>query len=270
MDENRVFIHKNRYMSRLIILFIVVIFASCVKDIRVEPQMASKCGQVNSVSVQDIREAIGQGSLYIDEDLVLEVTVIANDYENNFFKKIVAADETGGFELLVGTYDMHRQFPIGRSFHIAMKGLSVDLHNEVMRVGLSKHSLDVEPPEYFNYYYILDRYVCDCTYYPDMPEPEIMTLLELSSDMCGQLVTVTDIINNKYGLAWAKVGREHIYFKDKIGNRIVVETSAYAEFASDIVPNVEVEITGVLSLQMINEELFYTLRMRNLYDVSSK
>ena len=260
---------KNRYMGRLIILFTVTLFVSCVKDIRVAPQLDAKCGQGNNVSVQDIREAIGQGSLYIDEDMVLEVTVIANDIYNNFFKKIVASDETGGLELLVGMYDSHQQFPIGRNIHISMKGLTVDLYNEVMRVGLSEHSLEVEPPGYFNYYYILDKYVCDCTYYPEVQSPKPLSVLELSSDMSGQLVTVKGIVNNRYGLEWAKVGREYIYFNDKVGNRIVVETSAYAEFASEIVPNVEVSITGVLSLQNIDEELFYTLKMRDLYDVSS-
>ena len=249
-------------------MFMILLLTSCVRTASVDPTFGSECGVSDNHSVQDIREKIGRGTLYIDEDITLEVTVIANDYYNNFIKKIVASDATGGFELLVGMYDTHLQFPIGRTFHISLRGLTVDLVDEVMRVGLSEHALEVEPPGYFYYYYVLDRYVCDCVYFPEVKDPEPVSLVELSSDMCGQLVTVTDIVNDEAGLSWAKQGREQIYFRDSIGNKIVVETYLYADFASEIVPNIEVSITGVLSLKMINEELFYTLKMRNLYDVS--
>ena len=257
-------------MGRLFFLVVITLLASCVDDIHVEPAFEHRCGRVESVSVQDIREALGGGALYIDDDIVVEVTVIANDYYNNFFKKVVLSDQTGGFELLLGMYDAHLQFPIGRTIHISMKGLTADLYNEVMRVGISDFSLVVEPPGDINYYYILDEYVCDCLYFPEVKEPVPVSISELSSDMCGRLVTVKDIINNRYGITWASTGREYVYFQDSSGTEIVVETSSYAQFASELVPIDEVAITGVLSLQNINEELFYTLKIGNLYDVSIK
>ena len=256
-------------MGKVVVLLVFLLLTSCVGDTMVEPIFEYRCGQEDNVSVQSIRETIGQGSVYINEDLVVEVTVIANDYYNNFFKKVVVSDATGGFELLVGMYDAHLQFPIGRVLHISMKGLTVDTHNRVMRVGISENSLEHEAPGSFYYYYILDRYVCDCASFPEVEEPEAVTISGLRSSMCGQLVTVTGVVSDEVGVSWAMPGREIILFKDSIGNKIAVETSAYATFASEITPNIPIAITGVLSLQNIDEELFYTLKIRDLHDVSA-
>lgn len=257
-------------MGRLIFSFVLLLFISCKRELDLAPAFNYRCGLEDNITVQDIREVVKRGTLYVDDNLVFEGTVIANDYYDNFFRSVFIADQTGGLELLVGMYDMHLQFPIGRTLHISMQDLTIDMHNGVVRVGLSENSLNVEAPGYFNYYYILDDYLCDCLAFTEIAEPDPISILDLSSDMCGELVTVTDIICDRSGLMWAEAGRDLTYFKDDFNNKIVVQTSQYSQFASELVPDGEITITGVLSLQNIDDKLVYTLKIRNLNDVSSR
>ena len=175
---------------------------------------------------------------------------------------------------MAGIFDTHNIYPIGTYLTIHLNGCSIGEHFGVMQAGLKAASYSAYPTEYFSSQVLLDKHIrrYDITRHI---APRPLAVSDLRSSMCGTLVSIgplrhlaeesASIWNGNTDGCW---GGYNI-FENSEGEKIVVYTSEYADYATRQIPTGEIAITGILQYGKVNGKEYYMIKMRDEKDCSS-
>lgn len=75
------------------------------------------------------------GCKKVEEDLQLHVVVNGNDQGGNLYKQISVQDETGGIIIGINATDMFSKLPVGQKLIINLKGLYVGTYGSMAQIG---------------------------------------------------------------------------------------------------------------------------------------
>lgn len=230
-----------------------------------------------NATIATLRDHIaGIGGVTIVDDVVVVGRVTSADSEDNFYGSLVVEDDSGAVEVVIGTPNLEADYPLGLRVALQLQGCYADYSRGVLQVGS-------EAPEY-EYYRVgnlasperVDRVVLRSS---DVvpPMPGQMTIADLRSSMCGQLVEVRGLalmdsssIDTLAGEALGRaVWRGYSMFRDAQGDTIAVYTRDYARYAEHRIPSDSVNIVGILQRDKYRggEECYY-LKMRYEADCS--
>lgn len=207
----------------------------------------------------------------LPEGVVVEGTVVANDIGENFYRTIVLQDPTASIELNVGLYDLHNRFPLGARLRVDIGGLKCLSYNGVVQVGRAIYEWDDEQVEPLGLRSEVDRRTQVVAVEPE-PEPLRVSHEELSSDLCGRLVSIegaryvgeqTQWGTTDYGSYASRL------FLTRSGDSIAVSTSRYATFANDFIPTAEGTLRGILYRDRLFGADLYVIKMRTASDFST-
>lgn len=224
-----------------------------------------------TTSTRELHRLVEMGQF--GEDVVVMGRVTANDIAGNFHKSIVVEDPTGAVELRLDSYDLESLYPVGSTVVADLSGLAGNYYDGVLQVGRVVYEWDdyrVEPVATRREIAERVRVAREV----EALEPEVVTMEQLGSEMCGRLVRIEGLRcaeeqtdgrlqwgESNYGSSCDRL------FVAASGEHLLVRTSIYADFASALVPEREVAITGVLYLDRYEGEEVYVLKMRDLGDV---
>src|SRR5690606_22163031 len=115
-------------------------FSSCVKTRDFDPPEI-KCDNnlVANTTILEVKNLYVDGTIQIQDNLVLEGFVVSSDKEGNFFGNLhfqdSPIDPIQGLEIEIDVRDSHLFYGVGQKVLIKLKGLYLGKSKDVFKIG---------------------------------------------------------------------------------------------------------------------------------------
>ncbi|MDX1477564.1 MAG: DUF5689 domain-containing protein [Saprospiraceae bacterium] len=237
------------------ILVLAIALTGCVdQDFDAPPPGGSDPDLTPNISIADLKAMHMLGEYEeITEDLIIEALVISSDEAGNFFRQLVIQDETGGIEIRVDATELHAVYPVGRRVFVRLNGLWLGDFNNLVQLGAAV----VEDEDGFLELAripesVLDQYIVTGTFGNEVI-PAVKTIDALTSADVSTLVTLEDVqfVDGDAGSTYAdaqNLTAFNLDIEDCDKNQLIVRSSGFSSFASEITPLGNGRITGVLGV----------------------
>jgi hypothetical protein len=228
-----------------------------------------------NVMLGELREFYTGASLTISDDIIVSGRVVSSDVAGNFYNTLFIEDGTGAVEIMAGMPDLDATYRPGQRIVVRARGLAVGWSNGAMQFGLPPEAGSGFQTGYFYHPVVARRYISRVR---DVEEvaPVETNVAELSTEMCGRLVTLRDLYLDpeESSATWAvteptpTTGYRKFYTTYR-RDSVTVLTSGYATFADMPLPTEPVTLTGILLYGKGNSgRNHYLLKMRNEKDIA--
>lgn len=198
--------------------------------------------------------------------------IISTDEAGNFFEELIIQDTpqspTHGIKIRLDVADLFTRYEPGRRIFVRLNGLSVGLNNGVITLGVL-NGTDIEPiPEPLEEQTIL-RSALKETLVPtvktlsQLTESDVNTLIQLSS---------AQFTESQLGLTFASEegdafdGDRTIESCDVDGGSVLFQTSTFADYSSNTLPEGAGTLTAILSKDFFGEQ--FVLAVRSIEDLT--
>ncbi len=240
---------KNNIFRLAAVLFTALLlgstFESCKKRFD-EPPVEEFPSITPNSTISRIKalHTIGNTPTLITDSLVIEGIVVSSDEAGNFFKQLIIQDDSAGIELRIELSNLYTDYPVGRKVWVKCKDLYVgdyegnhqltinDAGDRIPEGMLSKFLIGgpKDQPVTPKSVSILD--VKNTTIYRNMLVE--LDNVQFASADSGQ--TYADAVNS------SSLNRS---IQDCNGNAIILRSSGYATFASDLTPGGNGKAVGI-------------------------
>ena len=222
--------------------------------------------EVANFSIAELRELGAHGCYTIDSEKVSLGRITSSDSEGNFYRSLFLEDESGGAEILLGTYNTSSQYPIGLLVALHLNGMAVMVEDGVLRVGLPPQKHDSAPRD-MEAQSVIDAHLVRSQSVEE-PQPTICKIEDLHLAMCGRFVRIEGL---EYSAPNSKEGdtlEGYRAFADSEGKLIYSSVSEYATFADMAIPTENISLQGILSYEAVGGGAGrqYTLKPRSKDD----
>lgn len=224
-------------------------FSSCVKDdFDTPPVLVPEAGFESNISIANFKALYsGNGVDSIAFDTIIQGIVVGNDESGNIYKSLIIQDQSGGIEIKLDQSSLYNQYRIGQKIYVKCKGMYLGTYGGLVQLGYLYQGSIGRMPEIF----IKDHLFLDSL--PGKPlAPALKTIATLSP---ANLSTIVRFDSVSFDDGGARVFCEQSVssaddrvMRDKNGSTILVRTSKYANFASDVIPSGIGSVVGVLSI----------------------
>ncbi len=242
----------------------------CVKREFDEPPVGGEpVDVVPNISIADLKalHVTPGGFDTIREDLIIGGVVVMDDRSGNYYKSLVIQDNSGGIEVRFNDGFLYNQFPVGRQIFIYCKDLILTDYNNLVQLTGSV----VEEGGVVDDVGLTEAQVRRKIVKGPMvgaPAPKLKRLNELSSQDVSTLIRLEGVqfIAADAGKIYADpITKNSINrtLMDCSGNKLVLRTSGYADFAGQLTPTGNGSIVGVLSVFGATLQLY----IRDLRDI---
>lgn len=260
-------------LKKILIAFLPIItvlsFNSCVDDDFDNPPANGQDPDLTAnATIADVKDLFVSGVVKtIDSNYIFQAIVIADDKSGNFYKSIVLQDSTGAINIQIDQSDYNTSYKVGRKVFVKCKGLVIGDYNGLIQLGGYEDNSTGTPsvgriPQSLVPQYLVGG-VWNQPY--DTLTVSSISALHLVNDQ-NKLIRLDNVHFDTPCQTWADMvgqtsGNRNLL--DAFGNTIVVRTSNFATFASDLVPGSTGSVIGVF--QTFGSTL--QLVLRNLDDV---
>lgn len=198
------------------------------------------------------------------EDIIIEGVVVANDETGNVYKQIVINDKTGAIIISIDDVGLYANLPIGQRVRISCKDLYIGGYGSLAQIGTkyyntsySEYQIGRMPKNIFTEHVRLIGK-------PDATQPE-MTPTEITADFLKNktnkdLMPMYAILKNVsfkeadgsrlYAPESEQISETNTAVERNVyvgGEKIIFRLSTYADFANEVIPTGNFDITGVLT-----------------------
>lgn len=266
----------NKYLKISLFALLITGFAvtlnSCKKDFDAPPAPADPAIVANT-TIADLKALHQTAGAYdiINDDLIIEGIVVANDRSGNLYKQIFIEDSTGGLQIALDATSLYGTYPVGRKVFIKCKGLCISDYNNTPQLGVKATvaglpSFEGIPGSLINKYLVggsLNNPVA----------PHVLTFAQLNAAGTGiakpwlnrylntliQLDNVAfETLNQTYSDTSVYKSTQNRNIKDcpsNGNNTIIIRTSAYANFAGKTVPSGRGSVQSIYTIFNTTKQL---------------
>lgn len=234
---------------------------ACVKREFDEPPTVDEVADLEvNTTIAELKamHVFGQAAR-ITDDLIIRGVVVSDDQAGNFFKVLILQDETAGIELQIDRVALHDDYPVGREVYVKLKDLFMGDNNGTIQIGAAIDAVNNNrvtriPDNLRRLYLFRGKRNQDAS-------PRLATINTLTSDRVSTLVKLEGLqfINADVGQTLADVTNQfsrNLTLEDCDGNRILLRTSGFADFAAFMAPGGNGSITAVYSVFGTDRQLF--------------
>jgi hypothetical protein len=246
----------------ILIICAAVLLCGCYNSTRLPDD--ADLGLNPNMPIAELRDLWRGKTLTIDEEYIIGGRVTSSDVAGNFYQTFTITDGERAAEIMAGMRDLHNSYPLGCYVSVLLDGCAVGVERGVLQIGLIPASYSSYAVDYFYSRAVIDKYVVRRD---DVAEVSARTLNfeGLDESLCGMLVRIEGVrylpevsevsevpetpetpkapeIPETEPAIWSG----YRAFVDAEGNRIYTYTSDYANFATEEVPTVTCDITGIL------------------------
>lgn len=249
-----------------IILLLSIVLSGCYDNHSPLPSGDSALSR--NINIAQLRSMCREGCCNIDNDLICVGRLTSSDSEGNFYRSLVIEDKTGGVELLLGTYSIANQYPVGLEVALYLNGTAIMEKSGVVQVGLPPQGFDSSPRE-MESQEIIDRHLIRGTSVAAI-EPIISTIATLDRSMCGRFVAVENLRYTPHDED-ATTLDDYRRFTDGDGNAIFAYISPYSDFANDEMPTAILSVQGILYYESVGANMgeHYVIKPRFKDDIKT-
>lgn len=244
----------------IVIASMVLLFAGCVDDdFDVPPIDIPHVDFEANTTIAELKAMYSGGLDSIDTNIIITGIVVANDESGNFYKQLEIQDNTGGIEVRVDRYDLYTQYKVGQRVYIKCQGLFLGNYGGLVQIGYKYQGNIGRIPDA-----IVDQHIFRDSL-PGTPPPPINTTISgLNSNYLSMLIQIDSVhfaeVGSKFAESDAITNRTIL---DRQGHTLILRTSNYANFASELLPAGEGSVRGILSIYNGT----YQLYIRDLNDL---
>ncbi len=256
-------------------ILVLMIPLGCVKDRNFKaPEESCVSEWESNATYAQVKDLYVDGTLQIQDDLIIEGYVVSSDKEGNFFSSLHFQDSpenpTEGFQLEFDLRDSHLFYPVGSKIHIRLKGLYLGKQQGVYKLGgvytsfgnLSVGRLPVS---------VVPQHLYRACGQELALAPLEVHLDDLEDHMVNTLVKLNnvEIIEEELGLSYADSEEEtERTLIDCNDNEIILLNSGYSDFQSSSLPSGSGTVVGVLLKD--NEDFHLVIRGVNDMDLEDE
>ena len=249
-----------KYIS---ILVLSLIATSCMNDFDTplfsEPPFGNnEIGEANTTIAQ-LKErfaaTIESGVEEVTDDIIIEGVVVANDESGNIYKQFIINDATGAIVIGVNDVGLYAMVPKGQRVRIDCKGLHIGGYGKSAQIGALYNGKVGRMSKY-----VYPQHV-RLIGIPDTTQPEIQptviddsfftdaNLKTLPKYVKLEKATISDANGSEIWAAEAKVSFSNtVKHNLAVGSKkVILLASTYADFANEVMPQGELNLTGVLT-----------------------
>ncbi len=214
----------------------------------------------NSIKALKAMHTMG-GLEQINTDMIISGIVVGDDKSSNLYKQICIQDSTGGITVNLGGSNLYVDYPVGRKIFIKCKGLYISDYNRLIQIGMidnsspSSPSLTAIPTTLFDTFLVKGSLGNTI-----IPRP--ISINQLSDSLQSMLIQIKDSVQfaaTDTALTYADVSASKSSVNRTIidcsGNKTVVYTSGYANFAGVKTPKGKGLITALYFVYKTTPEL---------------
>ncbi|WP_062059221.1 DUF5689 domain-containing protein [Sediminicola sp. YIK13] len=259
-----------RHLSILIIP-LALLASSCVADRSFDvPKIECGEGLVANISFAELKGMYVDGVFQIQEELVLEGYINSSDLSGNFFGTLHLQDKAQspehGLQIELDARDYHLLYPVGSKVYIKLKGLYLGVGKESYKLGavfssfgnLSVGRLPVAAVKK----HVINS--CDATFDLQAIETGLDNLVEIPLNTLVEFDRV-EFEEGELGNTYAEYQKETVrILKDCDGANIGLLNSGYSDFQSELLPEGNGRIKGIL----LKSKNAFQLVINNLEDVN--
>lgn len=254
----------------LISLFCVVGLVACREPnpLEYEPE-----GHPERVSVAYLKSLYRTAPVRIDDALMIEGQIVANDFNANLYKELVVADSTGGIVVRLDVESLHRRFWEGARVVVRCNGLWLGSSGGTIELGAQptdSYAVDRIPADDVGLYISTDS-TCQTAVVP-----RTLTVAQCAPEQVSTVVRFERLqfVEEELTRGWCDEAIDSLtgetvllhttrHLVDPLGDTIDVFTSPYADFATTTLPSGSGSVRGLLGY--FNRR--YQLRILNIYHV---
>src|SRR5690606_3016383 len=240
---------------------------SCVQDddFAIPPIVCNDTWETN-LTISDLFSQVNSanGIMSFDTDQILEGYVVSSDSTGNFFKTVSVQDSPSdpslALQVEMDRTNLFNNFPLGSKIKINLNGLNVGFDRGALKIGETYQDANGNTRVGRMGENKIDSHVAmSCGGFTDI-QPVVYASIDdaigaiTSTERINTLVTIQNVQFEEIGVTYADaVGQQTInrYLQGATettnGQRTVLRTSGFADFAGEIVPEGSGSITAVLS-----------------------
>ena len=262
----------NRGMAKYLLTCAVLASSySCVKSgVFEEPGTNCENDMVANATFEDIKRLYIDKTIQIQEDYFIEGYIISSDQENNFFGVLHFQDRPNnprdGFQLEIDLRNAYLFYDIGDKILLNVKGLYLGKSKGVFKLGGVFSSFGNEIVGRLPSASVFEKMKVLCGENKNIVPTET-TISDLNESLVNTLITIDNVefSEDELGLPFAEKKEESLRkLVDCLDKELLLRTSGFAEFQSNMLPEGSGSITGILILD--GEE--YQLVVRKLNDIN--
>lgn len=198
-------------------------------------------------TVAEIKQLATSPLTLITGDFVLKAKVIANDKSGNLFKYIYVEDATGGIRVNIDKNDMFNdpRFVVGKEVYIKLKNLYVGAVSGEIQLGSPFNGAvgRIAEADVYKYFFDSKKPATAVT-------PTERTITQISAGDVGRWIKIKNLqfIAGDLEKVYAASAVTNRTLEDCSGNKILLRTSNFANFAGQVIEAGKGDVYGVLSV----------------------
>ena len=249
--EKRDFLRKRFFGYMPLVIFFATWFLSCNREF--DPPK-SECDEsiMANATYTEIKELYIDETVQIQENLIIEGFVISSDQDGNFFSVLhiqdAVANPKEAFQIEIDIRDSHLLYPIGSKVYVKLKGLYLGKSGNAYKLGATFESFG-------NVYVgrlpanVVDEHIVRSCDDPLLIQPVKISIEKWNEYPSGILVSLDSLefVEEELRLPFANEAEETVRTLINCDDQIIsLVNSGYSDFQSEIVPELNGRVTGIL------------------------
>ncbi|MCH2082838.1 MAG: DUF5689 domain-containing protein [Saprospiraceae bacterium] len=231
----------------LAIALLATTFTACVDLEFDEPSLDGLADIAANTTIAELKalHTIGNDAVLVEDDLIIRGVVIADDLSGNFFKNLTIEDETGGIQIRLNLVGLSDVYPQGSEVFVRCQGLFVGDFAELPQISGTVEGDAIEEV-------LVEDFVIPGKTGQEVT-PEVITIDQLDdptflSSKLNTLVQLNDVefAPEAAGGTYAGVISTNLNIQDCNTRTIILRTSSFSDFASELTPTGNGSLTAVL------------------------
>lgn len=255
-------------------LAVCTLLASCMADSFDAPSTTAdkvfgnpSLTEKNVISIADLKSTYSSvisnnGMKQITDEIQIKGTVIGNDIEGNIYNEVFIDDGTGAFIICIAQGGIYGFLPVGQEILVDLKDLYIGAYGQQGEIGTPYTSASGS-----TYVSRMSRFLWNDHFKligsnPSSVTPEEFDQSRVSNasyleSHCGKLMTLKGVelqaADGKAtfapddGSVPLTANCANRNFKGINSNQLVLRTSTFADFASNVMPEGKVNVTGIFT-----------------------
>ncbi|MCX8522386.1 DUF5689 domain-containing protein [Chryseobacterium formosus] len=198
-------------------------------------------------TVAEVKQLATSPLTLITGDFVLKAKVTANDKSGNLFKYIYVEDATGGIRINIDKADMFNdpRFVVGKEVYVKLKNLYVGAVNGEIQLGtpFSGAVGRIAETDVYKYFFDSKKAITAVT-------STEKTISQFTMADVGKWVKIKNLqfIAGDLEKVYASGAVTNRTLEDCSGNKVLLRTSNFADFAGQVIESGKGDVYGVLSV----------------------
>ncbi len=242
-----------RFKAILYPMFCLIIHSCSLQTDFPVPARLCNDSLVANIGFEDLKKLLGDERVVeINKDLRIEGFVISSDKAGNFFRSLhlqeKSSDRTIGLQLEIDLTELHLLFPLGSKVLVNLEGLFLGVSNGVYKIGSAINNFGALGISRLPGLAVQDHLYLLCDDNQEV-KPIKITLDSLNETLTNTLVEVENLefASEELGEPFAMLKEETLRTLQDCANRnIALKNSGYSDFQSDLLPEGNGTIKGLL------------------------